>query len=122
MAATPAGSDRVRQSAERIGAHVARAPEREDGERSSKRQRIAAEEGSTDDIANPIVNPDDIDDQPDEKKIKGQQPTGTSTAADRKQDWRRQCGWRKPTGTGIAADRKRASKTGTANADGGHDG
>eukprot|EP00972_Heterocapsa_arctica_P019529 2883304-Heterocapsa_arctica.AAC.1 len=58
MAATPAGADRVRQSAKRIGAHVARAQEREDGKHSSKRQRIATEEGSTDDIANPVANPD----------------------------------------------------------------
>eukprot|EP00972_Heterocapsa_arctica_P044614 6584944-Heterocapsa_arctica.AAC.1 len=54
LAATPAGADRVRQSADRIGAHVARVLEREDGEHSSKRQKIAAEGGSTDDIANPI--------------------------------------------------------------------
>eukprot|EP00972_Heterocapsa_arctica_P044234 6531518-Heterocapsa_arctica.AAC.1 len=39
MAATPGGADRVRQSAERIGAHLARAQERDDGEQSSKRQR-----------------------------------------------------------------------------------
>eukprot|EP00972_Heterocapsa_arctica_P097286 14352909-Heterocapsa_arctica.AAC.1 len=56
MAATPAGADRVRQSAERIRAHVARAQERVDGERSSKRQRIAAEGGSTDNIANLVAN------------------------------------------------------------------
>eukprot|EP00972_Heterocapsa_arctica_P019247 2839891-Heterocapsa_arctica.AAC.1 len=53
LAATPAGADRDRQSADRIGARVARAMEREDGEHSSTRQKIAAEKGSTDDIANP---------------------------------------------------------------------
>eukprot|EP00972_Heterocapsa_arctica_P094687 13961558-Heterocapsa_arctica.AAC.1 len=57
MAATPAGADRVRQPAERIGAHFARAQEREDGEHSSKR-RIATEGGSTEDIVNPVPNPD----------------------------------------------------------------
>eukprot|EP00972_Heterocapsa_arctica_P058953 8687459-Heterocapsa_arctica.AAC.1 len=59
LAATPAGADRVRQAADRIGAHVARALEREDDEHNSKRQKIAAEGCSTDDIANPIANPMD---------------------------------------------------------------
>ena len=98
------GADRVRQSADRMGAHVARAIERADGEHSAERQKIAAEGGNSD-IANP-TNPiipmgadsasaahtsaaqirprsaeDDKDEQPDEKKIKGQQPhpTGTGT-------------------------------------------
>ena len=139
MAATPAGADRVRQSAERIGAHVARAQGREEGEQSSKRQRIATEGGSTEDIVNPVnlvPNPevpevsinqkmldapaaprsaaqtrlrstaDDKDDQPNEEKIKGQQPTGTgifcSMASNTTQRKQRKCG--------------------TANADGGHGG
>eukprot|EP00972_Heterocapsa_arctica_P021899 3222892-Heterocapsa_arctica.AAC.1 len=58
MAATPAGADRVRQSAERIGAHAARAQEREAGEHGSKRQRIATEGGSAEDIVNPVPNPE----------------------------------------------------------------
>ncbi len=53
LAATAVGADRVRQSADRMGAHVARAIERADGERSAKRQTIAAEGGNAD-IANPI--------------------------------------------------------------------
>eukprot|EP00972_Heterocapsa_arctica_P048079 7090727-Heterocapsa_arctica.AAC.1 len=46
MATTPAGADRIRQSTERIGAHVARALERKDGEQSSKRQRVTGEGGT----------------------------------------------------------------------------
>eukprot|EP00972_Heterocapsa_arctica_P015817 2331068-Heterocapsa_arctica.AAC.1 len=48
MSATPEGADRVRQSAGMIGAHVARAQERDDGEHSSKRQRVATEGGNDD--------------------------------------------------------------------------
>eukprot|EP00972_Heterocapsa_arctica_P067199 9916803-Heterocapsa_arctica.AAC.1 len=57
MSATPEGADRVRQSAERIGAHVARAQERDDGEQSSKRQRVTTEGGNDETniiVANPI--------------------------------------------------------------------
>jgi hypothetical protein len=53
MATTPEGADRVRQSAERIGAHVARALEREDGEQSSKRQRVTGEGGKEEEPKNP---------------------------------------------------------------------
>jgi hypothetical protein len=98
LAATAAAADIVRQSAGRMGAHVAGAIERADGEHSSKRQKIAAEGGSTGDIANPSIPmdessasaalrsaaqirprsaEDDKDEQPDDNTIKGQQPTGT---------------------------------------------
>ncbi len=55
MEATPEGADRVRRDAERIDAHVARAAERE-SEQSSKRQRLAPEGGTAEEvkIPNPI--------------------------------------------------------------------
>jgi hypothetical protein len=74
LAATPTGADRVRQSEDRITAHRARAEERDDGEHSSKRQRIVAEGGNTGEPATGADSPMGADD------IVVYTPTGADSA------------------------------------------
>jgi hypothetical protein len=54
LAATAAGADRDRQSADRVRSHIDRAIVRADDERSSKRQRVEAAGGSS---GEPVVAP-----------------------------------------------------------------